>query len=91
MRKTSKDYTKELESLRSQQRALESRIKDRLVKMVEQHPDAIIKESGEDKFKAKCVTRSYIEQLDTDTMVKFIRTIEEQNAKAEPYVQLTIV
>ena len=91
MRKTSKEYKKELESLRTKQQALESRIKDRLIKMVEKNPDVIIKESGEDKFKAKCITRSYINQLTPDTMVTYISAIEEHNAKLEPYVQLTIV
>ena len=87
MRKTSVDYRKELTNARTKMESLESQVKSRLVTMVEQNPEAIIKESGEDKFKAKCVTKSYIEQLDTNTMVEFIEAIEKHNAKLEPYVQ----
>ena len=90
MRKTSVDYRKELTKTRTKMESLESQVKSRLMRMVEQNPEAIIKESGEDKFKAKCVTKSYIEQLAVDTMVEFIEAIEKHNAKLEPYVQLTI-
>ena len=88
MRKTSKDYRKELDNARNKVETLEARVKVRLMSMVEQNPDAVIKESGEDKFKARCVTSSYIDQLDTDTMIEFIRRIEEHNAQLEPYVQM---
>ena len=90
MRKTSNDYREELDKARTKVESLESRIKSRLVTMVEQNPDAIIKESGEDKFKAKCVNGSYIDQLSTDTMIEFIRAIEEHNTKLEPYVQMSM-
>lgn len=90
MRKTSKDYRKELDTARIKVESLEAHIKIRLMRMVEQNPDAVIKESGEDKFKAKCVTKSYMEQLDTDTMIDFIRRIEEHNAQLEPYVQVSM-
>ena len=90
MRKTSEDYRKELDNARNKIDTLEAHIKVRLMRMVEQNPDAIVKESGEDKFKAKCVTKSYIEQLSPDTMIEFIRTIEEHNAQLEPYVQVSM-
>ena len=86
MRKTSKDYRKELDNARNKVETLEAQVKIRLMSMVEQNPDAIVKESGEDKFKAK----SYIEQLSPDTMIEFIRTIEEHNAQLEPYVQVSM-
>jgi len=90
MRKTSKDYRKELDNARIQVESLEARVKIRLMRMVEDNPDVVIKESGEDKFKAKCVTKTYIEQLSTDTMIDFIRRIEEHNAQLEPYVQVSM-
>jgi hypothetical protein len=85
MRKTSKDYKSELNRLRTRQKALEARIKSRLVEMVERNPDAIVLEKGLDKFKAKCVTKQWIENLSLDTMIEYIRSIEEHNA--EPYIQ----
>ena len=90
MRKTSKDYRKELDNARIKVESLESHIKTRLVQMVEKNPDAIIKESGEDKFKAKSICGQYIEHLSTDDMIGFIRAIEEHNAKLEPYVQVSM-
>ena len=90
MRKTSKDYRKELDNARNKVDTLEAHVKIRLMNMVEQNPDAVIKESGEDKFKARCVTKTYIEQLSTDTMIEFISRIEEHNAQLEPYVQVSM-
>jgi len=90
MRKTSKDYRKELDNARNKVETLEAQVKIRLMSMVEQNPEAVIKESGEDRFKAKCVTKSYIEQLSVDTMIEFIRRIEEHNAKLEPYIQMSM-
>ena len=90
MRKTSKEYKTELESLRLRQEVIENRIKVRLVEMVEQNPDAIILERGEDKFKAKCVTKSWVEGLSTDTMIEFISAIEKHNSQLEPYVQVSM-
>jgi hypothetical protein len=90
MRKTSEDYRKDLSNARNKLETVEARVKVRLMSMVEQNPDAVIKESGEDKFKARCVTKSYIDQLSTDTMIEFIRRIEEHNANLEPYIQMSM-
>ena len=90
MRKTSKDYKTELESLRIRQEAIGNQIKTRLVQMVEQNPDAIVLEKGEDKFKAKCVSKQWIEGLSTDTMIAYISAIEDHNAQLEPYVQVSM-
>jgi hypothetical protein len=90
MRKTSNDYRKELDNARKKIDSLESRIKDKLIKMIEKFPDAIVVEKGIDKFKAKYVTKTWIDGLTTDTMIDYIQAIEEHNANTEPYVQTTI-
>ena len=90
MRKTSKDYKKELEYLRTKQEGLEQQIRSRLIQMVEQNPDAIVLELGEDKIKAKGVNKTWIDNLPTDTVITYLQAIEDHNAKLEPYVQMSI-
>lgn len=90
MRKTSDTYKKELHDCRTKLDSLESRIKDKLLKMIEQFPDAIVVEKGLDKFKAKYVTKTWIDGLSTDTMLEYIKSIEEHNKKKEPYVHTSM-
>jgi len=90
MRRSSKDLKSELESLREKQLSLESHIKARLIHLVEHNPDAIVLEKGSDRFKAKCVTKQWIEGLSTDTILEYIGAIERHNAKLEPYVQASM-
>ena len=90
MRKTSDEYQRELDQTRAKLESIESHIKARLMTLIEKTPDAIIKESGEDKFKAKCVNKSYIDQLSPDTIISYIRAIEKHNANLEPYVQMSM-
>jgi len=90
MRKTSKDYRKELDNARNKIETLEAYIKIRLMSMIELNPDAVVVEKGIDKFKAKYVTKTWIDGLTTDTMIEYIRAIEEHNAKLEPYVQVSM-
>lgn len=90
MRKTSDDYKKELTSQRQSVVSTEAHIKDRLIHLIEKFPDAIVVEKGIDKFKAKYVTKSWIDGLSPDTMIEYIRSIEQHNAKENPVRQLTI-
>lgn len=90
MRKSSVTYKKELDECRTKLESLESHIKDKLIKMIEKFPDAIVVEKGIDKFKAKYVTKTWIDGLSVDTMLKYIEAIEKHNKKSEPYVQATL-
>jgi len=87
MRKTSKDYRNELDKSHTTLESLEAHIKSRLITMIEQFPEAIVLEKGIDKFKAKYVTKQWIEGLSVDTMISYISSIEAHNANLEPYVQ----
>ena len=90
MRKTSEDYSKELKTRRESVLSTEAHIKDRLIKMINKFPDAIVMEKGIDKFKAKYITKAWIDGLSPDTMINYIRSIEEHNAKTEGVQQLTL-
>jgi hypothetical protein len=90
MRKTSKDYKKDLKNLRQSLASTEAHIKDRLIHLVNEFPEAIVVEKGVDKFKAKYVTKLWIDRLSVDTMVDYISAIERHNAKEESVRQLTI-
>jgi hypothetical protein len=90
MRKTSNDYRKELTQARTTLESVESHIKSRLMELTERFPEAIVEQRGEDKFKAKCVTKSWLENLPTDTMLNYISAIENHNASQEKVRQITI-
>jgi len=90
MRKTANDYQKELKDLRKRVESTEAHIKARLIHLVEKFPDAIILKKGIDEFKAKCVTKSWIDGLPVDTQLNYIRSIEEHTAKLETHRQVTI-
>ena len=81
---------RELKSQRQSVESTESHIKDRLINMINKFPDAIVVEKGIDKFKAKYVTKAWIDGLSPDTMIEYIRAIEEHNAKKEGVRQLTL-
>ena len=90
MRKTSNDYAKEIKDLRTRLESSEAHIKARLIDLVEKYPDAIVLKKGIDQFKAKCVTKSWIDGLSVDTQVAYIRSIEEHSATLEKHRQVTI-
>ncbi|MHA1168989.1 MAG: hypothetical protein ACTSRU_14265 [Candidatus Hodarchaeales archaeon] len=90
MRKTSEDYKKELKSQRQSVLSTEAHIKDRLFHLIQKFPDAIVVEKGIDKFKAKYITKTWVNGLSTDTMIEYIRSIEEHNAKESRVRQLTL-
>ena len=90
MRKTSKDYSRELTNLRQSLESTKAHIKSRLEHLVEKFPDAIVVEKGIDKFKAKYVTKAWIDGLSPDTMIEYIRAIEEHNSKENPVRQVSI-
>lgn len=90
MRKTSEDYKKDLMKLRQSLESTEAHVKARLIHLVEKFPDAIVMEKGIDKFKAKSVTKTWIDGLSVDTQLDYIRAIEQHSAQLEPHRQITI-
>lgn len=91
MRKTSKEYSKELKDLRERTDSLESRIKNRLSKMVETFPDAIVDTKDGVEVKAKCITKTWLDMLPSELQLKYISAIEEHNAKEEGVRQMAWV
>jgi len=90
MRKTSNDYAKELKDLRIRLDSTEAHIKARLMYLVEKFPDAIVVKKGIDKFKAKYVTKQWIDGLSADTQLDYIRAIEEHSSTLEKHRQVTM-
>lgn len=90
MRKTSKDYRKEQKDLRQKLEASEARIKARLLQLIEKFPEAIVVEKGVDKFKAKYITKAWIDSLSIESQIDYIEAIEQHNAKQENFIQTTI-
>jgi len=91
MRKTSNEYSKELQDLRTRTSALESRIKDRLVKMVIAFPEAIVDKRENVEVKARSLTISWIENLSTEAQINYISAIEQHNLKQEKVQQISWV
>ena len=94
MRKTSKSYRKELNGFKKNIESTEAHITARLIHLVEKFPDAIVlkKKSfdGDVSFKAKCVTKSWIDGLAIETQLNYIESIEEHTASLEKHRQVCI-
>lgn len=90
MRKTSNDYRKYLSQARTNLESIEAHIKSRLMEMVETFPEAIIEVRGEDKLKAKCVSKTWVDNLSIDKMIDHIEAIEKHNESLEKVRQITI-
>ena len=89
MRKTSKDYRKELSGLKKSVESTEAHIKVRLIHLIEKFPDAIVVEKGIDKFKAKYITKSWLDRLSIETQLDYIESIEKHTASLEKHRQVT--
>ena len=89
MRKTSTEYTKELKDLRTRTSALESRIKDRLLRMVESFPEAIVDKKDGVEMKARSITTTWLDTLPTEDQLKYISAIEQHNLKQEKVQQIS--
>ena len=92
MKRTSKEYRKELDDCKSKIESLEINIKSRLVKMIKQFPEATLIKGNMDgnSIKAKHVKEDWISSLTTDDMITYIGAIEEHNLSLQPYVQLEL-
>ena len=90
MRKTSNDYRKELTTARNTLISIEEHIKDKLNKMVESFPNAIIMVHQEVPVKAKSLSKEWVNKLTPEEILDHITTIEEHNAKMEKVVQVSM-
>ena len=91
MRKTSNDYSKELQDLRTRTTALEARIKNRLVNIVKTFPDAIVELKDGVEMKARSMTSTWLDTLSTEDQLKYISAIEQHNLKQEKVRQTSWV
>jgi len=90
MRKTSNDYRKDLNGFKKSVESTESHIKTRLIHLIEKFPDAIVVTKGIDQFKAKCVTKSWIDGLSVETQLDYILAIEEHTTSLEKHRQVSM-
>jgi len=87
MRKSSSDYQKELNELRKGVKSIKAHIKARLIYLIETFPDAIVVKKGIDEFKAKYITKPW---LDVDTQISYIKAIEIYTESLEPFHQISM-
>jgi len=90
MRKTSKDYRKELLGFRKSVESTEAHIQTRLLDLVEKFPDAIVSKRGMDMFKARCLSKTWVDGLSVETQLDYIESIEEHTASLEHHVQVSM-
>ncbi len=90
MRKSSRDYRKELLGFRKSVESTEAHIKARLIHLVEKFPDAIVVKKGVDQFKAKYITKAWIDGLSIETQLDYIEAIEEHTASLEKHRQISM-
>lgn len=90
MNKTSQDYRKELTEARAKIKSLESQIKDRLIKMIERFPESFVYYTEGIKFTCRQVTKAWLDNQTTDTLLICIKNIEEYNASQSPNKQFDL-
>ena len=90
MRKTSRDYRKELNGFKKSVESTEAHVLSRLLTLIEKFPDATVMRKGYGEFKVKNVSPSWIESLSTDTQLDYIESIEEHTASLEPHYQVSM-
>lgn len=86
-KKTSSDYLKEYNEAQNEVKRLENEINDRLLKLSVMRPNAVLaKRNGIDIY-AKGLTSFYIETLDINTRIQYIKTIEDVIASEAVFIQ----
>jgi hypothetical protein len=90
MRKTSNDYRKELNGFKKSVESTEAHIKSRLLELSEKFPDAIVSKKGVDMFKARCLSKTWIDRMPIETQLDHIEAIEEYTASLEKHQQVTM-
>jgi len=90
MNKTSQDYQKDLLATRNKLDSLEAHIRVRFIKMIESFPDATVYHQDGNTFTCRQVSKEWLDNQPTDTMLACMRNIEEYNATRQPHVQLDL-
>ena len=90
MRKTSNDYRKELSGFRKSVESTEAHIKSRLLELVEKFPDAIVGMKGLDMFKARCLSKTWVDRMSIETQLDHIESIENHTASLEKHHQVSM-
>ena len=90
MRKTSNDYRKELNGFKMGIESTEAHIKARLIHLIEMFPEAIVVKRGLDHFKAKYITKQWIDELSVESQLNYIEAIEEHTASLEKHHQVSM-
>lgn len=90
-RKTGKDYRNELDSLQRQEAKLKLTVNQRLLELVQAHPDIELPTSRAGGLKAEDVNHKWIiEDLNIDAVIEYIQAIETELANRHPHKQISI-
>lgn len=91
MRKTSKDYRRELKDLREKIESLESHVRDRVLKLSKEYPDAVVwlSENG-DVLYGRDMIKEMVGGMAPEGLIEIIHMFEDHNASKQPYIQKTI-
>jgi len=88
---TASDYKKKFTELRAKQRRLHEDVADRLFALCQANPDVVIRQWHSMKFTAKEIhTRTTAGNIEIDTAMEYIATIEKHIVKQNPRRQLKL-
>jgi hypothetical protein len=90
IRKTGQDYRKEMIDLQKSLESLDVHVTERLIELAKIHPEAIIVKKSCDEYKAKCLTKNWVEGLSMESRIKYIENIEKWSAELQKVQQLKI-
>jgi hypothetical protein len=90
-RKTGKDYTKELQDLSDKRRRLKAVTAERLFELATEYPNVKLPTSRAGGLKCREISNKlYIDELNLDYIILYIRTIEDYIASQHPHKQTKI-
>jgi hypothetical protein len=89
MSRTSKDFQRELMESIAKTKSLESGIKDRLIKLIRKYPDSVFMKKGIDVFYCRQLTKELVDNMSPETMLMYMRNIEEYNLSLQSTIQLS--
>jgi ABC-type Zn uptake system ZnuABC Zn-binding protein ZnuA len=91
LKKTGKDYRKELSDLDGKRRSLNAKVNARLLELVTKYPDVELPTSRAGGLKANEIAHPWIiDELKLDYAIQYIETIEKYLADLHPHKQTTI-
>lgn len=86
MRKTGKDYRKELTELEKSRKSLDAHARSRVLELAKKYPNAPISSDAVGKH----MTKKWLNSLPTNTVIYLIEKIEEWSASQQKTEQLII-